>query len=190
MLQLPARKNFIPLLLLMVAAASIWMFQGQPNKGPVVTPQTQSTADSFMENFTTQVLDTQGRPLYQLQAARLAHYADDDHSELTQPRFTAFRSDGQRWTVVAETGRAENGSEQIFLNGEVTIQRFPHISAPPNLQIHSRDLRVRPAEDYAETDQPTTIVQGETTLNTIGLQVHFREGRMQLLSQVRGHYVP
>ena len=191
-MQLPPflRKLFAPLLVALVAGLSVWLFQGQPHKGPVVTPLTQSTPDSFMENFTAQVLDKQGQPRYQLQAARMAHYADDNHSELQQPQFTAFRPDGQRWTVVAEAGRAENGSEQIFLNGDVLIQRYPDNAEPSDLQIRTRDIRVRPADDYAETDQPTTIVRNEATLDSVGLQVHFREGEVQLLSQVRGTYVP
>lgn len=191
-MQLPlfVRKLFAPLLVALVAGLSVWMFQGQPKKGPVVTPLTQSTPDSFMENFTSQVLDQRGKPRYQLQAARMAHYADDNHSELKQPQFTAFRPDGQRWTVAAEAGRAENGSEQIFLNGDVLIQRFPDASTASDLQIRTRDIRVRPADDYAETDQPTTILRNEATLDTVGLQVYFREGQVQLLSQVRGTYVP
>jgi lipopolysaccharide export system protein LptC len=191
-MQLPlfVRKLFAPLLVALVAGLSIWLFQGQPKKGPVVTPLTHSTPDSFMENFTTRMLDEQGRPRYQLHALRMAHYADDNHSELKQPQFTAFRPDGQRWTVVAEAGRAENGSEQILLNGDVLIQRFPDASAASDLQIRTRDIRVRPADDYAETDQPTTIVRNEATLDTVGLQVHFRAGQVQLLSQVRGIYVP
>lgn len=190
MLQLPARKHFLTLLLLMLAAASIWLFQGQPEKRQRVVRQNQNTPDAFMENFTTQVLGKQGRPRYQLQAARMAHYANDNRSELTQPQLTAFRPDGWRWVVVADTGRAENGSEQIFLNGDVLIQRFPDASATSNLQIRTRDVRVRPAEDYAETDQATTIVRGEGTLNAKGLQVSFRKGKLELLSQVRGTYVP
>jgi len=183
-------KFFAPLLVALVAGLSVWLFQEQPDKGAVVTPRTQGVPDSFMENFTTQILDEQGRPQYQLQATHMAHYADDDHSEFTQPEFTAFRPDGQRWTAVAETGRTKNGSEQVFLDGTVTIQRYPDMTSPANLQIHTRDVRVRPADDYAETDQTATIVQNNDTLKTVGLQVYFREGRVQLLSQVRGVYAP
>jgi len=183
-------KPFVLLLLVFVAGLSVWLFQEQPDKGPVVTPQTQGVPDSFMENFTTQVLDEQGRPQYQLQATHMAHYADDDRSEFIQPRFTAFQSDGQRWTAAAETGRAENGSEQVFLDGAVTIQRYPDLTALANLQIHTRDVRVRPADDYAETEQAATIVQNKDTLKTIGLQVYFRAEQVKLLSQVRGIYAP
>jgi len=183
-------KSFVPLLVVLVAGLSVWLFQKQPDKGALVTPQTQDVPDSFMENFTTQVLDEQGRPQYQLRAIHMAHYADDDRSEFTQPQFTAFQPDGQRWTAAAETGRAENGTEQIFLDGAVTIQRYPDEASSANLQIRTRDVRVRPADDYAETDQAATIVQNEDTLKAVGLQVYFRKGQVQLLSQVRGVYAP
>ncbi len=191
-MQLPlfVRKFFAPLLVALVAGLSVWLFQEQPQKAPEQVLQTQNAPDSFMENFTTQVLDNQGRPRYQLQAARMAHYSDDDHSELTQPQFTAFRPDGQRWTVVADSGRAENGSEEILLNGKVLIQRFPDTATAPDLQIRTRDVHVWPADDYAETDQSITIVRAESSLSAVGLQVHFREGQVALLSQVRGRYAP
>jgi len=184
------QKLFAPLLVTLIAGLSVWLFQGQPDKGPVVTPQTHDVPDSFMENFTMQVLDEQGRPQYQLRATHMAHYADDDRSELTQPQFTVYRAGVQRWTAVSETGQAKNGDEEIFLNGAVTIQQFADTATSANMQIHTRDVRVRPADDYAETDQPTTILRAEGTLNAVGMQVYFRKGLVQLLSQVRGVYAP
>jgi lipopolysaccharide export system protein LptC len=194
MLQFPGRKNVIPLLLLALAALSIWLFQGQPEKGRSVTVQNHDVPDSFMENFTTQTMDAEGRPQYQLRAVRMAHYADGNRSEFMQPHFTAYRPDGQRWTVAAETGQALDGTEQILLNGVVTIERQATATAAANLQIVTRDVRVWPADDYAETDEATTIVRGtetpSATLKALGMQVNFREGQLQLMSQVRGQYVP
>lgn len=194
MLQLPTRKSFVTLLLLMLAAISIWLFEEQPDKGPTLRIHSQSTPSSYMENFITTVLSAQGHTQYQLQAVRMAHYADDDHSELIQPQFTAFRPNGQRWTMVAETGRTLKGAEQIMLNGRVTIQRNNDAVALPDLEIRTRDVQVRPADDYAETAQHTTIVHGQgasqATIEAVGLQVHFRKGQLTLLSQVRGVYAP
>lgn len=184
------RKLLAPLLLVVIAGLSIWLFEKQPDKGPTVSMRTQGAPDSFMENFTTQVLDEQGQPRYQLQAAHMAHYADDDHSEFSQPQFTAYRPDGQRWTVVAESGQALDGSRQIMLNGAVTLQRHAGDAAAVDLEIRTRDVTILPADDYAETEQHTTIIRAEGTLESTGLQVHFGEGRLQLLSQVRGVYAP
>jgi len=147
-----------------------------------------------MENFTTQVLDAQGQLQYQLQATYMAHYADDDRSELTQPQFIAFRPNGQHWTAVAETGLALGGADKIMLNGAVTIQRKISDELPVDLEIHTRDLKITPADDYAETDQHTTIIHGQgtqkATTESLGLQVYFRKGQLNLLSQVKGIYAP
>jgi lipopolysaccharide export system protein LptC len=194
MLQFPGRKNVIPLLLLALAVLSVWLFQDQPDKGRSVTVQNYAAPDSFMENFTTQTMDAEGRLQYQLRAARMAHYVDDNRSEFVQPYFTAYRPDGQRWTVAAETGQALDGTEQILLNGVVTIERRASAAAAANLQIVTRDVRVRPADNYAETDQATTIVRDRATqsatMKAVGMQMNFREGQLLLLSRVRGTYVP
>mgnify|MGYP000312310238 CR=1 FL=1 len=184
------RKLLTPFLAAIIAGLSIWLFQGQPDKEPVVAARTQGAPDSFMENFTTQVLDAQGHLQYQLQATHMAHYADDNHSEFSQPQFIAYRPDGQRWTVVADSGQSLDGSKQIMLMGAVTLKRQANDTAPVTLEIRSRDVKIRPADDYAETDQHTTIIRNEGTLETTGLQVHFREGQIHLLSQVRGIYAP
>ena len=184
------RKLLVPLLVAIIAGLSIWLFQDQPDKGPVVTSHTQGAPDSFMENFTTQVLDAQGKLQYQLQATHMAHYAEDNHSELSQPKFIAYRPDGSRWTLVANSGQSLDGSQLIMLNGVVILKRQANDAAPVTLEIRTRDVTIRPADDYAETEQHTTIIRKEGTLKTTGLQVHFREGQIQLLSQVRGIYAP
>jgi len=147
-----------------------------------------------MENFTLQILDTQGQLQYQLQATYMAHYADDDRSELIKPQFIAFRPDGQRWTAVAETGLAIGGTDKIMLNGAVIIQRNNSSGAPVDLEIRTRDLNITPADDYAETDMKTTIIHGKDSKKAIsesvGLQVYFRKGQLNLLSQVKGVYAP
>lgn len=184
------RKLLAPLLVALVAGLSVWLFQGQPVKGPVVTPQTHGVPDAFMENFSMLVLDKQGRPQYQLRAAHMAHYADDNRSEFRQPQFTVYRAGIQRWTAASETGLAKNGDEEIFLNGAVTIQQFTDAATLASMQIQTRDVRIRPADNYAETDQLATILLEDGRLSSLGMQVHFRKGLVQLVSQVRGVYAP
>lgn len=184
------RRLLAPLLVAVIAGLSVWLYEGQPPKGPAVTARSQTAPDAYMEGFTTRVLDAQGQLLYQLTATYMAHYADDRLSELRQPQFIAYRPDGQRWTVVADSGQARDNNRQIMLNGRVTLQRQPSDATPVNLEIRTRDVTIVPADDYAETDQHTTIIRADATVEATGLQVHFREGRVQLLSQVKGIYAP
>jgi len=189
------RKWFIPMMVTLVAGLSIWLFQGQPVHTPPPVEHAKATPDSYMENFTTRIFDEQGYPHYELQATHMAHYPHDQHSEFTTPRFTAYRPNGQRWTLVAEQGTALNNTEKILLQGEVLMHRYPNTGELADLEIRTRDVMVRPDGSYAETDQPIVLVRSEATiskatLEAIGMQAHFREGNVKLLSQVRGRYVP
>lgn len=184
------RKILVPLLVMGIAGLSVWLFQGQPHKGKAVRAKLRNVPDAFMENFTSEILNKQGQPRYQLHASRMAHYADDDRSELANPQFIAFRPGGQRWTMVAESGEALEGTQRIMLKGAVTIQRQDAAQVPVSLEIRTRDVRIQPAKDTAESDQPTTIIHGKDTLEGVGLRANFRQGQLQLLSQVRGTYAP
>jgi lipopolysaccharide export system protein LptC len=182
------RKWFVPLLVAAIAGLSYWLFSKQPVEKPLPLSRVQTAPDSFMENFSTLILDEQGQPHYELRAAHMAHYPDDDHSEFNTPHFTVHRPDGRRWEVWAEQGRAQNGAEQVLLSGEVLVQQ--RVDDSTRLEIRTRDLRVYPRDDYAETDEHTVIIRGEGRLQSEGLRADFRAGQLQLLSQVRGHYEP
>jgi lipopolysaccharide export system protein LptC len=184
------QKRFVPLAIALIAILSLWLFREQPDKVPPSVGHNAKVADSYMENFTATILDQQGRPRYELSAATMAHYSYDDHSEFDAPRLVAYRPHDQRWTVVAESGTALQGTREIVLHGAVTVQRHHDAEPEANLEIRTRELRVRPDDNMAETDQHAVIVRGTATLQSDGLQANFRDDELQLLSQVRGRYAP
>ena len=57
------------------------------------------------------------------------------------------------------------------------------------LNVVTRDLRVQPKHNYAETDQPATLISGENRIDTVGVQAWFSTpAHFKFLSRVRGHY--
>jgi lipopolysaccharide export system protein LptC len=54
----------------------------------------------------------------------------------------------------------------------------------------TRDAYLRPKERYAETKAPTVIEQGDSAVEGIGARVYLAEKRYELLSGVKGRYVP
>jgi lipopolysaccharide export system protein LptC len=59
------------------------------------------------------------------------------------------------------------------------------------LQVTTRNLRYRPAEGYAETDEAVTVTSNQDRIDAVGLQAWLLEpARMRFRSQVRGHYEP
>lgn len=182
------RKTFIPLLLAISASISIWFLSQQPETRPAPSEQVSRTADSFMENFTTRVLNSSGKTEYELNARKMMHFPYDDHAEFQTPHLTLYQADGERWTIASETGLTENGTERISLLGKVLMQQHPIETETPGINIHTRDVLILPQESYAETSQHVLITQGKNNTESIGLNAYLAEKRILLLSQVRGTY--
>ena len=59
------------------------------------------------------------------------------------------------------------------------------------MRLLTQRLRIRPEEDYAETDDPVTITRGPDRVDAVGMQAWMRKPvRIKLLAEARGHYVP
>ena len=70
------------------------------------------------------------------------------------------------------------------------IERDAYLSAPAT-RIVTRDLRVQPAQDYAETDEHVRVETDVDWLEAVGMQAWLRPpSRIRFLSRVKGYYVP
>jgi lipopolysaccharide export system protein LptC len=187
------QKLLLPLIVAVIAGLSAWLlsYERPEEKGAVAT--VTDTPDSFVEDVVSRTMDKQGYPRYELRALRLDHYRDDNRTEVQRPYLTVFRPGGRIWTVAADTGTALQNGDEILLHGQVVV-RQPEDAAQPagaaEVEIRTREVVVWPQEEFAETDQPATLVHPEGRVQAVGLHAYFRQERLQLLSQVRGEYEP
>lgn len=185
------QKLLLPLLVTIVAALSYWLHTFEQPEGTAAVGHAPDSPQSFMDGIHLRAMSEQGYPRFELQAARMAYYADDKRTEVEQPFLTVFRPSGQIWTAAAERGTALNGDEQVLLHGQVVV-RQPVDPARPGgaaeLEIRTRELSVFPRQELAQTKQFTTIVRPEGRVEAVGMNVYFPQERLQLLSQVRGVY--
>ena len=93
------------------------------------------------------------------------------------------------WEVRATEGWLSVADELLLLKGDVRIERRP---GPDNgaVEIVTDELKVLLDKEYAETDRPVTIKHQQGVTEAVGMNASLREGRLQLLNQVRGIYVP
>ncbi|HFD80508.1 MAG TPA: LPS export ABC transporter periplasmic protein LptC [Gammaproteobacteria bacterium] len=186
------RKLTFPLLVAAVAWLSAEWLWKQEAETPAVAPLAGIEApDAFMEGVVMRVMDGQGRPRYEMRAARAVHFASGDRTDFDAPFLSFFRPDGKLWTLAAERGMARDGDRDILLSGEVLMRR-PQDPARPmgaaEVEVFTRDLRILGEREYAETDQPTTIVHAYGRVEAVGMKAWFKQERLQLLSQVHGIY--
>ncbi len=174
-------------LLLALLGGSKWLAEIAEDKANL--PEAAAhTADYFLDNFTNTVMGEDGKPYRRLSAERMLHFPDDDSTELTKPKITLFEKDSPPWRISSEQGWLSGDGDLLLLKGTVTIDREQANGIRP-MHILTRNLRVQPKENYAETDEAITISSLGSRLQSKGMQAWFNKPvRMKFLTNVRGHY--
>lgn len=179
------RALFVTLALAAVAATS-WLSRQTEQAHRAAETRPAHTVDYFLSQFSAIDMDESGHPRHRLDAAYMAHFPDDDTSELTAPRVTVFRPQAEPWRIQAARGRVEGGGDLIYLQGEVQLQR----SGEDALELTTDDMRIWPDRQYAETDAPLTVTSARGTIEAVGMHGYLGEERLELLSGVKGTYGP
>ena len=178
-------RAWLPLAaLLLLAALTGWW---QRSLAPPPRAGGGGGPDSVMEGYRATLMDVDGNPRHRLWGEVLTHFPGDDSTELVQPRLLVFRPHGEPWLLASEQGRISADGELVLLTGEVRIRR--EASADEGgVAVDTRDLRVLPEEDFAETAEPTVIVTDELHLAGTGMRAYLKDGRLQILERVRSRY--
>jgi lipopolysaccharide export system protein LptC len=187
------RRIRLWLALLLIAAAALSWWLVQPDKTPVTASAEQGsprTIDYYVTGLDVTRMTPDGMPAHRLRAQALRHYTDDDTTELQLPHLTVYQADTPPWEVEAARAWLSADGSLLLLQGEVMIERDADSDDRP-IRIITRQLRVQPREDYAETDEKVRVESDSDWLDAIGMQAWMRPpSRLKFLSQVKGYYVP
>jgi len=145
--------------------------------------------DYYLEDFSTLNLNADGEPENRLQAVYLAHYEDDDTSEMLKPRVQIFRPGRRPVFIEADKGWVTSNNDVILLEGGVQLWENDG-QGRRALQVDTSDVRVLLADRYAETDQHTTISARRFTIAGRGLRAHLDNNRLEILNHERTTIAP
>lgn len=171
-----------------VAALSYWAFeQLRPDEadgagGLAHYPQ------YYMENFSALGMDQDGAPKHRLEAVYMAHYPQDDTSELRQPRLELFRAGKPPVLISADKGWVMSDNDIILLKGNVRLRREDAGGAP--LTLLAEDARLLVGAEYAETARPVRLSYGRMVTEADGLRAYLAEERMELTGNVQTRIAP
>lgn len=179
---------FTPITVAIIAGMSLWLLSSQAPQQPQLFTLEKSVPDAFMEKFITHDFDESGNPRHEIKADHMAHYPVGDISEFTLPELILYQPGDIRWVVSAEKATATKDIQQIILTGKVSIERLDKITGNSDLSIRTRDLLIRPNDNYIETEYEIDISSGKSRVQSVGIRANLNEGRVELLSRVRGVY--
>lgn len=145
--------------------------------------------DYYMENFNTLTMDQDGLPKNKLHAEYMAHYPNDDTTELINPVLELYRLEKPPMIISAEKGWVTSNNEVILLTGAVNLRQMGH-DGELELQVDTSDVRILIDQDYAETDKYSVITGKRTVVNSVGMRAYFKQNRIELLNDVIGKIEP
>ena len=176
-------RTLILLLLLIGTLVTSWTLQRLVVDPTRTYSRMAEEPDSYMEDFTTTLMDEQGQPKNRLQATYMASFNQKDTSELKLPRLEIYRIDQNPYQVSAKRGEVTSGNEVITLYDDVYILE-QDAAGNPALEVETSKATFFPARDYAETDKYAKIVSGRFTVTGTGMRAHLNESRLEILSNV------
>lgn len=173
-------------LLAVVLALAVGYWNIRPASFTPQLVQDPLQPDFFMDNPRIRQLNEQGQPVYDLTSIRAAHQVGEDITELDEPRLVYYREgDQQPWNLRARYGEVSADGERVELSQNVIIEQ--PLAGQPARRLSTPALSVFPSRHYAETDRSVRIEAGGVTTAT-GMQANFNDGRIELLSNVRGEH--
>ncbi|MEX0959669.1 MAG: LPS export ABC transporter periplasmic protein LptC [Burkholderiales bacterium] len=174
-------------LLVLLAFLTLWLdYKVQPP--PVrVDGSSRHDPDSYVEGFAAARMNPDGTKRYALTGARLVHYPDDDSTELESPKLVYFDYERAPVTMRAEQAQIAHGGDDVYFTGNVQIVRDAYADNP-ELGVFTTYLHVVPDLEIARTDKPVTMVEGNSSARSVGLEFDNKTREIKLLSQVKAHY--
>ena len=153
--------------LLLLAALTFWLERATRLDAPRHDGRLRHDPDFIAEQFTVRQLDAKGQVKYSLAADRMLHYADDESTDVAEPRLTYFESPPPLHLQARRANISKDG-KIVFLMDDVVGRREAG-SGDPEMTFRSSELTVYPDDEIARTPAPVTLTQGRTVVTGIGM---------------------
>ncbi len=183
------RIRFIILFIIVIAiaATSSWLLKKVDTEPTDTAKAIAHNMDYFLVNFNATVMDEDGKPHYNLKGDYLEHFPDDGSIDIVQPKIKIFREKLAAWNIKSDKARIKDEGKLIYLNGKVFMQR-PASKDEAEINLDTSNLMLNLNKDYAETNDAVYIQTEKHHLKAVGMRVYLEDGRLELLSKVKGVY--
>jgi lipopolysaccharide export system protein LptC len=171
-------------ILVVVAGFSFWVLELLTEDNATKLSKLAHYPDYYLENFSTLTMNQDGTPKNRLNAVYMAHYPDDNTSELHEPELEMYRIDRPPIMVTADNGWITSNNDVILLSGNVYLHQNDEFGEL-KVELIAEDARVLVDQKYAETDKPATLITKRSVTNSIGMRAYLQEQRMEFLNNVQ-----
>jgi lipopolysaccharide export system protein LptC len=127
-----------------------------------------------------------GKLQYDMTSDKVEHVKASEITLLTKPDLQMYRGTPLPWHIQSERGEVNPDGTQVELIDSVRIARTD--DKQRTTIITSSRMTVFPQKQYAQTEQAVRIDGAGGVTTAKGMKAYLNDGRMNLLSNVRGQY--
>lgn len=175
-------------LLLVAAVASGVLVIRSGSEDPEAKPEPAFGVGYYMHEVELVRTDATGQILYRVQTNSATQIAEDGIVELDVVRVSYEPPDRVAWDLRADEGQILPDRNIIQLTGDVVAESREDIEA--QIRISSEYLELDMESHTANTDTDVTVDYTNNTIFATGLRANLKKEKLQLISDVNGHFIP
>jgi len=168
------------------AAIGYWNISPERFLDQPVSQVDESAIDYYAINAHSVQFLPDGRMQYEMTADKVEHLKASEVTLLTKPDLQMYRGTAFPWHVQSERGEVNPDGTEVELIDSVRVARTDEQNR--TTIITSSRMTVFPQKQYAQTEQDVRIDGAGGVTTGKGMKAYLKDGRMDLLSNVRGQY--
>ncbi|MWV15582.1 LPS export ABC transporter periplasmic protein LptC [Pseudomonas sp. L-22-4S-12] len=170
----------------LLGAIGYWNIRPESFLDKPTVGESDSTIDFYVVNARTLQYQEDGQLQYEMTTDKLEHIKASDITLLSQPDLQLYRGSAYPWHVQSARGEVAPQGKQVELIDDVRVARTDAKGRPT--VITSSRMTVFPDEEYAQTRQAVRIEAANGVTTAQGMKAYMNDGRILLLSNVRGQH--
>lgn len=181
-------KHIVSLSVFLIIAIIAWwsITEDYADKTGLIDRKSGNYAEIFMNEFEMIAMNKNGQPGYTLRGKHLSRNVGSDDTSIEQPVFHLLKAD-EEWQITAETAIINDEKETILLNKNVEMRQK---NSSPAIIIRTQDMMIQTETQVASTRSGVELTRGESRLLSKGMIFDNRSSELELLSDVKGYYLP
>jgi len=146
----------------------------------------ESAIDYYAINAHSVQFLPDGKLQYEMTADKVEHLKASEVTLVTKPDLHMYRGTQYPWHVQSLRAEVNPDGTEVELIDQVRVARTDEKQR--DTIITSSRMTVFPQKQYAQTEQAVRIDGAGGTTTGKGMKAYLKEGKMDLLSNVRGQY--
>ncbi|MFB4392550.1 MULTISPECIES: LPS export ABC transporter periplasmic protein LptC [unclassified Pseudomonas] len=181
-------RNFVLLgaIAALLVAVGYWNISPESFLDKPVAQADDSAIDYYAINAHSVQFLPDGKLQYEMTADKVEHMKASEVTLVTKPDLHMYRGTQYPWHVQSARAEVNPDGTEVELIDDVRVARTDEKQR--NTLITTTRMTVFPQKQYAQTEQAVRIDGAGGTTTGKGMKAYLKDGRMDLLSNVRGQY--